>query len=75
MARGFKQREGIYFCETFAPTPVSSCFRLLGVIAYELGSDLCHFDVEQAFVQSSLEEDVFMRLPHGCGEMSGKIVS
>ena len=36
--------------------------------------DLCHFDAEQAFVQSSLEEDVFMRLPPGCGEMSGKIV-
>ena len=36
--------------------------------------DLCHFDVEQAFVQSDLEENIYMRLPQGCGRMSGKIV-
>ena len=60
--------------ETFAPTPAASCFRLLGAIACELGLDLCHFNAEQAFVQSSLEEDVFLRLPPGRGEMSGKIV-
>ena len=35
---------------------------------------MCHFDAEQAFLQSSLDDDVFMRLPPGCGEMSGKIV-
>ena len=74
MARGFKQREVIDFFETFAPTPAAPCFRLLGAIACEMGLDLCNFDAEQAFVQSSLEGDVFMRLPPGCGEMSGKIV-
>ena len=35
---------------------------------------MCHFDVEQAFVQSKLDEDVFLRLPRGCGRLSGKIV-
>ena len=69
---GFKQREGIVFFETFAPTPAASCFHLLGAIACEVGLDLCRFDAEQAFVQSSLEENVFMRLPPGCGKMSGK---
>ena len=33
VARGFKQREGIDFCVTFAPTPAASCFRLLGALA------------------------------------------
>ena len=56
VVRGFKQREGIEFFETFAPTPASSCFRLLGAFACELDLDLCHFDAEQAFVQSTLEE-------------------
>ena len=74
VARGFKQREGIEFSETFDPTPVASCFRLLRAIACELGLDLSHFDAEQAFVQSSLEEGVFMRLPPGCGEKSGKVL-
>ena len=36
--------------------------------------DGCHFDVEQAFVQSKLDEDVFLRLPKGCGSLSGKIM-
>ena len=47
-------------------------FCLLGAIECELGLDLCHFDAEQAFVQSSLDEDGFIRLRPGCSEMSGK---
>ena len=74
VARGFKQREGTDIFHALASTPAASRFPLLDAIACELGLDLCHFDAEQAFVQSSLEEDVFMRLPPGCGEMSGKIV-
>ena len=35
---------------------------------------MCHFDVEQAFVQSKLDEDVSLRLPRGCGRPSCKIV-
>ena len=74
VARGFKQREGIDFGETFAPTVSSSCGRLLSAITCECDLDLCHFDVDQAFVQSRLEENVFLPLPRGCGKMSGKIV-
>ena len=48
--------------------------RLLTAIAYELGLDLCHFDAEQAFVQSTLDEEVYLRLPQGCGALSGKVV-
>ena len=74
VAKGFRQVEGVnYFC-TFPPTPASSCIRLLNLIACEFGLELCHFDAEQAFVQFDLEEDVFMRLPHGYEDLSGKIV-
>ena len=74
VARGFSQREGIDFFETYAPTPSASCIRLLASIACELDLDLCHFDAEQAFVQSELKEEVFLRLPQGCGDMSGRVV-
>ena len=56
------------------PPLCSSCVRLLSAIACECDLDLCHFDVDQAFVQSYLEEDVFLRLPKGCGDLSGKVV-
>ena len=46
VARGFKQREGIDFGQTFVPAVSSYCVRLLSAIACELGLDVCHFDVE-----------------------------
>ena len=72
---GFKQRDGVDFSETFALTVSSFYVRLLSVIACELDSNLCHFDVDQGFVQSHLNGDVFLRcLPKGCGKLSGKVV-
>ena len=63
VARGFSQREGIDFLETFSPCPSVASIRLLAAIACEIGWGLCHFDAEQAFVQSKLDELVFIRLP------------
>ena len=74
VARGFKQREGIDFGETFAPTVSSSCVRLLSAIACECDLYLCHFDVDQAFVQTRLDENIFLRLPKFSGKMSSKVV-
>ena len=48
--------------------------RLLSAIACGLDLDVYHFDVGQPFVQSKLDEDVFLRLPKGCGRLSGKIL-
>ena len=46
----------------------------MAAIACEFDWDLYHFDAEQAFVQSKLDGVVFIRLPPGCGELSGKVV-
>ena len=59
VARGFDQREGIDFFDTFFPCPSVISIRLLAALACELDLDLCHFDAEQAFVQSDLDEDKF----------------
>ena len=58
----------------FASTVLSSCVRLRSANACDCDLDLCHFDLDQAFVQSDLEENVFLRLPKGCGDLSGKVV-
>ena len=61
--KGVQAALGYSFCFKLAPTtPAASCFRLLGAIACEESSDLCHFDAEQALVQSTLEGDVFVPL-------------
>ena len=46
VTRSFKQREGVDFSETSAPTVSSSYVRLLSAIACKLGLDLCHFDAD-----------------------------
>lgn len=55
------------------PTVADSSDRVLTAMACELDLDLCHFRIEQAFVQPDLEENVLTRLPQGCGRESGKI--
>ena len=74
VARGFGQREGIDFFDTFSPCPSVMSIRLLAVLACELDLDLCHFEAEQAFVQSDLDKVVYIRLPPGCGALYGKVV-
>ena len=68
------QREYIYFGDLYAPTVASSSVHLLVVLACEFELELCHFDIDQAFVRADLAEDVYMRLPEGCGSLSGKVV-
>lgn len=73
-ARGLNQQQGIYYFETFAPTPACSCFRLLVSITCHLNSDLCHFDVKQVCVHSDPKTYTYMCLSEGCGSISDKIV-
>ena len=72
--RGFAQRAGVDFFETFSPCPNVSSIRLFAAIACSLGLDLFHLDVSQAFVQSELDEVVYVRLPRNCGTLSGKVM-
>ena len=68
------QKEYIDFGDLYAPTVASTSVRLLAALACEQDLDLCHFDIDQAFVRAPLKEDIFMQLPEGCGALSGKIV-
>ena len=62
------------FLETFSPTANAASIRLIVALACKFDWELLHLDIEQAFVQSELDHEVFMKLPQGCGSMSGKIV-
>ena len=73
VARGLGQREGIDFFDTFSPCPSVMSIRLLAALACESDLHLCHFDAEQAFVQSDLDEVVYISLPPSCGALSGKV--
>lgn len=59
---------------TFSPTPTPVSVRLVVTTALENDIDLFHFDAGQAFIQSKLGTEIFMRLPSGCGDLAGSVV-
>ena len=71
VGKGFKQKHGVDYLETFSPTANAASIRLIVALVCKYDLELLHFDIEQAFVQSELDHEVFMKLPPGCGSMSG----
>ena len=65
VACGYSQVPGIDFTDSFSPVITDACFRLLIVIEmiYKLKSKI--IDVEVAFLNGDLEEEIYMTLPSG----------
>ncbi|KAK3277355.1 hypothetical protein CYMTET_14628 [Cymbomonas tetramitiformis] len=64
-ARGNKQEYGIDYVDTFAPCTQLSSVRIVIVLAFNLGLVVYHMDVDTAFLNSVLDEDLYVRLPRG----------
>jgi len=65
VAKGFAQRPGFDYSETFAAVARMSTFRsVLSLVATE-DWECDHMDVVSAFLYSDLEEDVYMEQPEG----------
>ncbi|CAI7847054.1 unnamed protein product [Closterium sp. NIES-54] len=58
MARGFSQREGVDFFQTFSPTPKMTTLRVLLHVAAQRDYELHSLDFSTAFLQGSLHEEI-----------------
>ena len=65
VAKGFSQKQGIDFEETFAPTVGKSTIRTVMSYASANGWALEQADVDTAFLNATLKEDIYMTLPEG----------
>ncbi|CAI7878935.1 unnamed protein product [Closterium sp. NIES-53] len=65
VARGFNQREGVDFFQTFSPTPKMTTLRVLLHVAAQRDYELHSLDFSTAFLQGSLHEEIWLRSPHG----------
>ena len=65
VARGDTQIEGENFFEVFSPTLRSESTRRLTAFAVQSGFKIHHLDVQTAFLNAPLEEDIYLEIPEG----------
>ncbi|CAI7752901.1 unnamed protein product, partial [Closterium sp. NIES-53] len=65
VARGFSQRQGVDYFQTFSPTPKMTTLRVLLHVAAQRDYELHSLDFSTAFLQGSLHEEIWLRHPPG----------
>ncbi|CAI7900878.1 unnamed protein product [Closterium sp. NIES-54] len=65
VARGFSQRQGVDYFQTFSPTPKMTTLQVLLHIAAHRDYELHSLDFSTAFLQGSLHEEIWLRRPPG----------
>ncbi|CAI7844303.1 unnamed protein product [Closterium sp. NIES-54] len=68
VARGFSQRQGVDFFQTFSPTPKMTTLRVLLHLAAQRDYELHSLDFSRAFLQGSLHKEIWLRRPPGFTE-------
>ena len=65
VAKGFEQIAGIDFDQTFSPVARMASLRLVLALAALYRLEVHQMDVETAFLNADLEEEVYIRIPEG----------
>ncbi|GKD05230.1 ribonuclease H-like domain-containing protein [Tanacetum coccineum] len=73
IAKGFSQREGFDYLETFSLVVKMSTVRCMLNVAICNGWDLFQLDINIAFLYGDLSEDIYMNLPPGFDTDKSKV--
>lgn len=73
VARGYTQKKGIDYDETFSPVAKMTTIRSVLSVAANEGLKLTQFDVSTAFLYGSLNEEIYMNQPDGYSDGSKKV--
>ena len=65
VAQGYTQRYGADYDETFCPVARQESLRVLLALSVQYGLKLHQVDIVTAFLNSNLEEEVYMAQPEG----------
>ena len=69
MSKGYNQRNGIYFKETFSPLSTKDSLCIIMVIVAHFDFELHQMDVKTTFLGGDLVEGVYMSQPIGFEEV------
>ena len=72
VAKGFYQREGIDYTETFSPVSKKDSFRIIMSLVAHFDFDLHQMDVTMTFLNGNLEEEVYTKQPEGFSSNEGE---
>ncbi|CAI7884567.1 unnamed protein product [Closterium sp. NIES-53] len=67
--RGFCQRQRVDYFQTFSPTPKMTTLRVLLHVAAQRDYELHSLNFSTTFLQGSLHEEIWLRLPPGFTEL------
>ncbi len=67
VVQGFHQKEGIDYDLTFAPTVKSKSIKLMLALAAKHDWEIDQLDYETAFLNASLAEEIYVKIPPGYG--------
>ena len=74
VARGFSQRKTLDYDETFAPVARIGTFRCVLALANQFKLLIHQMDVKTAFLNGTLKENIYMRVPDGVAVKSNNMV-
>jgi hypothetical protein len=74
VAKGYAQKEGIDYHETFAPVMKYKSLRIILALANSMDYEIKQLDVVTAFLNAPIKEDVYMTQPQGFQKGSANIV-
>lgn len=75
VAKGYSQRYGVDYYQTFAPVARMESVRMLLALAAEFSMEVRQFDVVTAYLNGKLEECVYMQFPLMLPEMLELIIN